>query len=851
MNALRFLVIGFCMNAFGAISWAQGAPDPELPALTDNNRVNLTTGSLSLGHEYGSIGPQREELQQSDQFGTDGFGETWSPTTGFRARNNLEDFTIFYDEEEDTYNVASEKVKIRFSYSYQSGEFTPIGATLATLENVAGNEQFTDLIYTAENGSTYTFEAFARPAYYASQPMAGLKKIEYPNGEIFQADGSLNSGFCYSNLGYSSFPYLTNLGYTRCDVVSCSEYSPNDWPGEQHDPAPSFTLHDPSSQTVNVGGGDQVTYGPRYAYARIEYLNGDTIRANFDMNFTNGNTNAQNKYAKVISVQRHGATWLYDYADAPGSPSGIDTTTVTGPDGVKNRFQYQHDDNKIRKHEVIPSNGGTGLTTNYAYASERLISITYPEGNQTHFNRDSFGRVSEIRKEAKPGSSKPDMVTSWSYETCTSSNRKWCAKPKTYTDERGKVSKYKYSDTHGGIIETQSPYIAGEGYRKTKIEYAQFHAWYRTSSSGVQVKDNRAVWRKTKEINCVVSTEAAACSDGEANVQVTQYAYEQGNSTTPSNIKLESMTTRAGDGGLSATVQYGYDTWGRKIWEDGPLPGASDRVWYEYDKRGNVLRATYADPDGSGPQRATYTRTEYNQVDQVTLESSGWTTNYTPPRTDTSLSSVDNDYDTYGRLINSTQLDKFGGAVSVTQTSYDSSSRTDCVALRMAVSTYSSLPASACAQTNSGTDRITKTSYDAYGRAYKSTRAFGTSIAMSEETGFTLNGLTKPQKDANGNLTTYEYDGHDRLEKTRFPNKAATGSSATDYDEWTYLVENGLSTPLHDTRRYRDGKIVSYQYDALSRLTLTNAPGTQDDISQSYDVFGNLDTQTKNGQSLI
>jgi YD repeat-containing protein len=110
----------------------------------------------------------------------------------------------------------------------------------------------------------------------------------------------------------------------------------------------------------------------------------------------------------------------------------------------------------------------------------------------------------------------------------------------------------------------------------------------------------------------------------------------------------------------------------------------------------------------------------------------------------------------------------------------------------MNVAVYGSLPASACTlgtQGNFGPDRIARTVYDAAGQVTQLQVAVGTADAATERTlTYSSNGRLTTLKDAENNLTTYEYDGHDRLAKTRFPVTAqgANSSSTTDYEQLTY-----------------------------------------------------------------
>ena len=76
-------------------------------------------------------------------------------------------------------------------------------------------------------------------------------------------------------------------------------------------------------------------------------------------------------------------------------------------------------------------------------------------------------------------------------------------------------------------------------------------------------------------------------------------------------------------------------------------------------------------------------------------------------------------------------------------------------------------------------------------------------------------------KDAENNLTTYEYDGMNRLLKTRYPvpTKGANSSSTTDYEQLTYDPSGNVTN-----RRLRDTTSIAYTFDKLNRVTLEESP---------------------------
>ena len=96
-----------------------------------------------------------------------------------------------------------------------------------------------------------------------------------------------------------------------------------------------------------------------------------------------------------------------------------------------------------------------------------------------------------------------------------------------------------------------------------------------------------------------------------------------------------------------------------------------------------------------------------------------------------------------------------------------------------------------------------------------------------------LNGQRQTVKDANSNLSTFEYDGFDRLSKLRFPvaTTGASQSSTTDFELYGYDAV-GNRTSL----RKRDTRTISYSYDALNRLRIKTVP-TSASGAAGYSVY--------------
>ncbi|ESQ90232.1 hypothetical protein ABAC460_10815 [Asticcacaulis sp. AC460] len=194
--------------------------------------------------------------------------------------------------------------------------------------------------------------------------------------------------------------------------------------------------------------------------------------------------------------------------------------------------------------------------------------------------------------------------------------------------------------------------------------------------------------------------------------------------------------------------------------------------------------------------------------------------------------------------------------VNVTQINYDEYNRPICTAVRMNPAAYGALPSDACAlglEGSFGPDRITKNQYDVAGQLTDVIRAYG----VTQGNGFpqtlqqtyakytyTVSGQKETEKDANGNLTTFEYDAFNRLKKLRYPNVAlgAGSSSTTDYEEYDYDANGN-----RNYWRRRNGTVIRYCHDPLNRTVresvsgaLCGSPGQSVDVFTGYDLIGNI-----------
>jgi YD repeat-containing protein len=192
--------------------------------------------------------------------------------------------------------------------------------------------------------------------------------------------------------------------------------------------------------------------------------------------------------------------------------------------------------------------------------------------------------------------------------------------------------------------------------------------------------------------------------------------------------------------------------------------------------------------------------------------------------------------------------------LAFSQTGYDALGRPQCSALRMDMAAAAGPLTDPCVQDtrgerSHGPDRISRSVYDELGRVRESWSGVGTADeARDVATSWTDNGAVASVTDANGNSTSYAYDGHDRLKRTTYPAAAPHGAT---YEELSYESVNGglHNSPLVASFRNRAGETIHFGYDALGRLASKDVPNVRPyeaDVSYGYDNLGAL-TSTSDG----
>lgn len=528
---------------------------------------------------------------------------------------------------------------------------------------------------------------------------------------------------------------------------------------------------------------------------------------------------------RVSNITAPKGSWAYTYSDVGNER----TVTVTNAVNAVTTHKFN-----ISEKQLISTTDPLGNTTQYDYDSNgRVTKETAPEGNTIERDYDARGNVTETKRKAKPGSGLADIIETAEFAaSCTGDLA--CNKPLWSKDAAGKQTDYTYDAATGFVTSVKLPPAAPGGPRpETRYNYVTQQARYKKTGNTV-VASGEAITLLDNSSTCAT---AATCP-GAADETVTEITY--GSASAANNLEATEITTRSGDSAITATVKYGYDDVNNRITVDGPLPGTADTVRTRFDAGRRVIGRIGPDPDGGDPMKHSATRVTYDskgrvsktELGTVTSQSdSAWTNFSTRERVETTFDAADRP----------TKTEVFGGAtkLSVQEYSYDAIGRVECTAQRMNLSAPAASPCDLATAGSDGPDRITKNLYDAANRVTKVQAGLGTADQVDAVvTVYNDNGTVQSLADGLGNLTTYAYDGFDRLSKTNYPHKTNVGtSSTTDYEQLTYNSRGNVTV-----RRRRDGTLMNFTYDDLGRQTLKNLPGTVSDVHYGYDLVGRQTT---------
>jgi RHS repeat-associated protein len=820
-------------TALTAPALAQSAPPPRFNQV-DANGVDLVSGDFFFSLSEGSIGSGEGELSLVRSWaGPGGWTDNWSGVLYTRTISGTAQIVVEFGSYSDTFSISG-------------GSYTSTKGDGATLTGLGGAFRYTTADGTqidyasagSENGFPMKGPACQRSDDgTCSIPMS----IRRPNGMTYtmnwdvverclQYDEELNcldanAFFRFrgvSNSANYSFTvnYATNTPGSGVPASNWYVRTQAQFTNLASTPPslPTVTYSAVSSTVLDVTDIGGQTWrltnasGGRLTGIRRPGAGSDTTAVSYG----GGGT--------VSSVTNEGVTTGYSL----GVSGSTGTMTVT--DAASQATVIVSDLTKGRPTSVTDP---LSHAVSYQYdGNSRLTRATSPEGNSIGYTYDARGNVTETRWREKDdnGDTGDDIVATASYDS-SCSNVITCNQPNAVTDARGNVTDFTYDSTHGGLLTVTAPAPTGGATRpQTRYTYTQVTA---VTGEPVYLPTNVSACQTTSSCN------------GQADEAETNISYNT------SNLLATAVSRGSGNGALTATSAMAYDAIGNLLTLDGPISGSADTIRYRYDGARRAVGAIGPDPDGGDglkhrARRLTFTNGLPTKVETGTVDSqsdSDWA-GFSP------LEEVQTDFDanarpTVQRLVSGSTI------YALAQTGYDALGRVQCVAQRMNPSEFASLPSDACTLDTEGSygpDRISRATYDNAGRTTLVQTGYGVTGVVADEaaTTWSNNGQVATVTDAEGNRTTYEYDGFDRLLNTRFPSPTTDGVSAptsgtgADYEQLGFDAGGNVTT-----RRLRSGETLAFTYDALDRLVHTEMPNSatqvfEPDIDYGYDQLGRL-----------
>ena len=134
--------------------------------------------------------------------------------------------------------------------------------------------------------------------------------------------------------------------------------------------------------------------------------------------------------------------------------------------------------------------------------------------------------------------------------------------------------------------------------------------------------------------------------------------------------------------------------------------------------------------------------------------------------------------------------------------------------------------------------RITQQTYTNDNKPFETKQVVAGSPVTVKTVTYTPNGQTLTLKDGSNNITTYGYDGFDRLLTTTYPN--------TKVESVSYNPTGTVASHLT-----RNNDPTAYLYDELNRQVSKDPPGASNTVTTSYDKTGLLNLVTVNGMAIF
>lgn len=799
-------------------------PLPPVRAHVDERGVDLTSGQVAASEADLSIGAA----------GTAGLAHqrVWAGTNGWRHGYMLSATA----DGAGHVTLALGASSVRFTMT--NGAWAPDEGDGSTLVETAASYS-----YTASDGTAIFFDksyAANSPSYYGlvgsvatsiTSPTGQKTILAYKLGNYTAT--VMNAPVTFYAVRLQS---VTNSnGYQLKYSYASNDPSTGDAWGKIAQVAAinnAYEACDPNADACST-----TTNWPTVSYAQAP-SNGGTVETVTDAE-SRAHVNTVDGSGRLMAIRRPGAsadsiTYAYDTNSNVYSVNvnGVGSSTYNFATDNTGAFVATVNELTIPSPRILVSDPATrqvrsdadenGRTTHYDNdpSTGRLLDTIAPEGNKVAYEYDGRGNVKTTTVSSKLGSAQ--IVTRALYPS-TCDNPATCNKPQSTTDADNHTTDYHYNP-NGTLDYVQLPAVNGVRPER-HYSYASAQASVKTAGGGYTALDPVTVLSQTTSCR----TGAWPCAALDQAVQTARYASGSGN-----NIQVVSSSTAIGDGSFSSGTSFSYDQIGNTT----TTTDAANRVTTQtYNRMRQVTGTVAPSIDGTPGHNRAVTVNHYRfdglqdslSVGTAYIDGSGYKAS----------SIAGYNYDVAGRKILDVTYDGSGMRKAVTQYSYDTRGRLLCGAQRMNPAAYDSLP-DACTQSTAGADgpdRITHYIIEYAGAIDTVQTGWGTSLVEdSARYIHTQNGRVQTVTGANGDTTSYAYDGFDRPLRTCYNASAdaCANGSASDYEAYTFDDAGNLIN-----RRTRAGQMFTFQYDALNRLTSKTTPSMRPTY-YAYDLAGHL-----------
>ena len=532
-----------------------------------------------------------------------------------------------------------------------------------------------------------------------------------------------------------------------------------------------------------------------------------------------------------------GKTWTFDFSIIGDCPDlggdcweSVTGSSVTDPDNKTTTYLFDVRFPPIENQPAVYQNlpgvviDPEGKSTWYGYTfGAYLFSMTHASGRKMEINRWSgTGTISKIIYKAPAGSGLADRTIDFAnsgFSCATDWPR--CTRPASVTDSMGGVTELKWDQNHGELLAELRP-ANGNGHRSiTTYDYGMYEAedgvnselaWLSVPTVAMVEKQHRCLAAATNVDFVCPSVDRLTAE----NVYTA--------SASGSNSAFELDKYIVDPGGLNLTTAFEYDKVGNQTAVDSPLAGV-DKTVSQYDSHRRLISKVLPRPDSqsSYPAELYVYDDKGNTVRSETgATGTGLMAAFVPTRaicTTFDAGSRVTEVKGPGTIASSGACPNVADNYTThTDYTYDNMGRTDVVTQHMS--------------SGQGADRKTKNVYYTNGKLHKEIRAYGTPLQQDYKTyTYNVDNDIASITDANGNTTSYTYDGHGRLEKTTFADST--------YEQLSYDLNGNIVS-----KRVRDGRSITYTFDALNQQKSKTIPGANPAdptlYTYEYDLAGRL-----------